>query len=97
MYKLECPHCEEEVKIEFEEDYFEEECPHCGENFKVEVEYEPIFNTSQFNYVVCEECKREFDKEYSTRYPMPTGYNSRSSLCDDCYYKLMNKDMKKDV
>ncbi len=93
MYKIECPYCEEEVKIDcFEDDKFEEECPHCGECFKVEVESEPVFRTSQFNYVECEECERTFDKEYRIRVPSPKGYNSKSSLCDACWFKLINKD-----
>lgn len=98
MYKLECPYCEEELEIDcFEGDNFEEECPHCEELFKVEVEYEPMFRTSQFNIVDCEECGSVFDRDYSVRVPSVKGYSSRSSLCDGCYLKLMGEDMKKDV
>jgi len=93
MYKLECPYCEEECDLDYYEgDSFEEECPNCGKDFKVEVEYDPVFRTSQFNYVECEECRRTFDKEYGARVPSPKGYNSKSSLCDSCWFKLINKD-----
>ena len=93
MYKLECPYCEEEFEIDyFEGDSFELECLHCGKDFKVEVEFEPRFIESKFNFVDCEECNRAFDREYSSRNPMPNGYNSKSSLCDTCWFKLMQKE-----
>ena len=88
MYNLECPYCEETFEIDDFEDEFERECSHCGIEFKVEVEYEPVFRTSQFNYVECEECEMKFHKDYSVRLPAVKGYDSRSSLCDSCYYKL---------
>lgn len=98
MYKLQCPYCNEEFEIDhFEGDNFEEECPLCEETFKVEVEFEPIFRETQFNYVKCEECGSEFDREYGSRHPTPSGYNSKSSLCDSCWFKLITRDYDKDV
>ena len=90
MYELECPYCEEKFEIDEFEDSFEKDCPHCNEAFKVEVEYEPVFRESKFNFVDCEECSIAFDKDYIVRMPIAKGYNSSSSLCTTCYYKLQD-------
>lgn len=92
MYKIECPYCEETIEIDDFEDEFEQGCPHCEEEFKVEVEYEPVFSTSKFNYVECEECESKFDKDYSVRVPAPKGYEPKSSLCFECFCHLQIKD-----
>ena len=93
MYKINCPHCDTEIEIDYiESDEWEQECPECEECFEVTVEYDPILNTRKYNMVECIVCGDSFDKSWTSRYPMPTSYKSTDNICNNCFHKLTIKE-----
>jgi hypothetical protein len=88
-YPIQCPVCEHRYLIDcIENDYWDEECPECEEEFKVQIEPNPILVTEAYNYKICLECGKKFDKDWRTRSKFSDKYKNDADVCSNCCCKL---------
>ena len=97
MHKFECPYCEYENSIScLENDNFDHECEECEREFEVNIEYDPIICTSEIEYRICIDCKKEY-RFTGQSFPRPEIYKNidlkEYYVCPACFHRETIKEL----
>lgn len=91
MYKIKCPYCEYQNKIELESsDNFDHECENCNKEFEVIIECEFILSSNKIEYKICIDCGNKY-RFNGQSFPKPKKYKdielNKYYVCSGCWYK----------
>jgi len=97
MHKFECPYCKYGNSINcLEDDNFDHECEGCEKEFEVNIEYDPIICTSEIEYRICIDCKKEY-RFTGQSFPRPEIYKNidlkEYYVCPACFHRETIKEL----